>query len=176
MRTFSILLLSLSLASAPGLSLAAEELKIAVVDLARLMDEAPQGEAVAQALREEFANREREILGKRRELEALYEKRERDGEIMSEQELYELNRDISQKNRILSRRENEYREDYSLRRNEEISVLQRLIVQEVQAFSEEEDYDLVLGDGVLYSSGRAEITEEILGRLEAEASRAQDGG
>lgn len=175
-RRFTTTLAALLVLALPGVASAAEgsELRIAVVDIGRILEEAPQAKIISRALKDEFSAREQEILDKQRELQELEQRRQRDGDILSDQDLFDLMREINQKDRILTRRENEYLEDLNLRRNEEIARMQRVIVQEVQLFASEVGYDIVVGEGVLYVSERAEITDQVLQRLEARARSGSD--
>ena len=59
----------------------------------------------------------------------------------------------------------EYQEDSNLRQNEEFGVLQRNVLKEVQDYAEAQEYDLIVGDGVLYVSGTVNITEDVLGAV-----------
>ena len=57
--------------------------------------------------------------------------------------------------------------DLNLRQNEELGLLQRSILKEVQDYAAQEGYDLVVGDGVLFASGTVNITEAVLRAVEA---------
>ncbi len=50
---------------------------------------------------------------------------------------------------------------------EELAKLQRSILAEVQTYAQAEGYDIVVGDGVLFASTAANITEEVLRAIEA---------
>ena len=68
--------------------------------------------------------------------------------------------------REVARLQNEFREDFNLRRNEELGNLQRALLQEVQAYAQTAGYDLIVGDGVLYASSAVNITEMVLQAME----------
>jgi outer membrane protein len=67
----------------------------------------------------------------------------------------------------VTRLQAEFREDLNLRRNEELGILQRSLLEEVQDYAEAADYDLVIGDGVLFASTAVNITENVLRAMEA---------
>ena len=146
---------------------AAQDLKIGVVNVSLLMDRAPQTKAAMDALQEEFAPRQREILAKQTELQEQVEKAQKDAAVMSETERRNAEKTVRDLQREVQRLDTEFREDLNLRQNEELAKLQRSILQEVQTYAQAEGYDIVVGDGVLFASTAANITEEVLRAVEA---------
>jgi hypothetical protein len=70
-------------------------------------------------------------------------------------------------------RVNEYQDDFNARQNEELSKLQKTLVEEVQAYAQAQKFDLVLGDnGVLFAGQALDITPQILTALQARGPRA----
>jgi outer membrane protein len=156
------------------LASALAETKIAVVNVPRLLEEAPQAKNAMQALQDEFAPRQREIVAQQKELKTKEEKLQRDGAVMAENERRTAEKDLRDGQRELARKQNEYVEDLNLRRNEELGKLQRSLLQEVQAFARTSSFDLVLGDGVLYVNESMDITPQVLSALQARYK--QSGG
>ncbi len=150
-----------------ALPAAAQDLKIGVVSLQVIVERAPQTKAVMDALREEFAPREREILSKQKEIEDLQAKVQKDLAVMGETERRNAEKNLRDLQRDFQRLRTEYQEDSNLRRNEEFGVLQRSILKEVQDYAEQQGYDLIVGDGVLYVKSTVNITEEVLRAVEA---------
>ncbi len=147
--------------------------KIAVVNIPKLLEEAPQAKSAMQALQDEFAPRQREIVAAQNDLKAKEEKLQRDGAVMAENERRAAEKELRDGQRELARKQNEYVEDLNLRRNEEIGKLQRSLLQEVQTFARGANYDLVVGDGVLYVNESLDITPQVLSALQ---SRAKTSG
>jgi len=145
----------------------AQELKIGVVNVPVLMERAPQAKLAMDALQEEFAPRQREILAKQKEYEDLGEKVQRDVQVMGETERSNAEKDLRNLQREVTRLQNEFREDLNLRRNEELGNLQRTLLGEVQTYAQSAGFDLVVGDGVLYASTAVNITENVLRAMEA---------
>jgi len=160
-------LLGVALVCALVVPAAAQETKIGVVNLQVIVERAPQTKAVMDALREEFAPREREILAKQKEIEALQAKVQKDLAVMGETERRNAEKNLRDLQRDFTRLRSEYQEDSNLRRNEEFGVLQRSVIKEVQDYAEQQGYDLIVGDGVLYVSSAINITEEVLRTVEA---------
>jgi outer membrane protein len=154
-------------------SVAQAEIKVGVINVPRLLEEAPQAKAAMQALQDEFAPRQRSIVSQQKDVKAKEERLQRDGAVMAENERRAAEKDLRDAQRELARAQNEYVEDLNLRRNEEIGKLQRSLMQEVQAYAKSQNFDLVLGEGVLYRNEAIDITAQVLSALQA---RAKSGG
>jgi|SaaInlStandDraft_1057018.scaffolds.fasta_scaffold88058_2 outer membrane protein len=142
-------------------------LKIGVVNVQRLLQGSPQARAAQALLQDEFAPIQREVIELQADLTAKQEKLQRDVDVMSADERRNAERDLQDGQRNLQRRQNEFAEDFDLRRNEILGRMQQDLASEIQSYANEAGYDLVLGEGVLYSSGNIDITSEVLKGLEA---------
>ena len=134
-----------------SVSAQAQEVKIGVVNIPALMEQAPQARVAMAALDEEFKPRQREIIARQTELQELTEKVQRDLAVMGETERRNAEKDLRDLQREVTRLQTEFREDLNLRRNEELGNLQRSLLKEVQDFAQASGYDLVVGDGVLFA-------------------------
>ncbi len=159
--------LALVLAFAFAMPAAAQDMKIGVVSLQALIERAPQTKATMDALQEEFAPRQRELVAKQKEYEELAAKAQKDFAVMGETERRNAEKDLRDLQREVTRLQNELREDLNLRQNEEYGLLQRAMLKEVQDYAQQQGYDLIVGDGVLFVSNSVNITEEVLGAVEA---------
>ncbi len=146
---------------------AQEALRIGVVNIPVLMERAPQTKAAMDALQEEFAPRQREFLAKQKEYEDLAAKVQKDIAVMGETERRNAEKNLRDLQREVNRLQTEFREDLNLRQNEELGILQRSILKEVQDYAQQQGFDLVVGDGVLYASIAVNITEEVLRAVES---------
>lgn len=164
--SFAALLASAFALFAPS-TFAQAQVKIGVVNVPRLLEEAPQAKAAMQAMQDEFAPRQREMAAAQKDLKAKEEKLQRDGAVMAENERRNAEKDLRDGQRELARKQNEYVEDLNVRRNEELGKLQRSLLQEVQAFARSSGYDLVVGDGVLFVNESLDITPQVLSALQA---------
>lgn len=150
-----------------GTDALAREVKIGFVNVAQVLQEAPQAEAARKRLEQEFAPRDKRLVNQQKELEKLQEKLNRDAAVMSEAERGKLEREILSKQRDLKRAQDEFREDFNIRRNEELGKLQREIFEAIKALAKDEAYDLLLTDGVVYASDQIDVTEKVKQRLQA---------
>lgn len=145
----------------------AADLKIGVINVAKLLDSAPQTKSALAALQEEFAPREKELVAQQQELVAQQESLQRDSAIMSEAERRSSEQTLRERQRDLARKTGQFREDANMRRNEELGRLQRVLLDEVNAYANSNGFDLIIGDGVLFARGEVDITDQVLARMEA---------
>lgn len=145
----------------------AADIKVGVVNAARLLEKAPQAEKAKVALEKEFSPRNARLLESQKAIKKLDEKLARDAKLMSETELRNLQRTVLEKKRDLKRDQEEFREDFNLRRNEELAKIQRTIGEAIQSFAVAEKYDLILADGVVFASKTVDITDKIQKHLKS---------
>ena len=127
------------------------ESKIAIVDFQRLGLESPQGKTMQDAMRAEFAPRQRTLQAQEQSLKAKQEKLQKDGATMSEDQRIRAEKELRDSARDLQRAEGEFNDDVTARRNEELSKLQRTLLEEVRTYAKAQNYDLVLsGEAVVY--------------------------
>ena len=166
MRTKSVLLALVTLAaSALPLGAAQAQAKIGVVNVARLLQEAPQAQAASQSLESEFASRKRELQAMERELKTREERLQKDGATMAEAERRNQEKSLRDGQRDFARKQNEFMEDLNVRRNEALGQLQRTVLQEVQNYAKTAGLDLVVADA-LYASTSVDITQQVLSSLQ----------
>jgi outer membrane protein len=145
----------------------AQNLKIGFVNAARILDEASQAEAARTRLQREFAPRDKGLVDAQKSLRALEERLARDGQVISETERRTLERDIINQRRELNRSQAEFREDFNIRRNEELGKLQKLVYETIVQLAKEQQYDLIVNDGaVIFASDQVDLTDEVLRRLQ----------
>ncbi len=159
--------LGMAMVIAFAMPAAAQDMKIGVVSLQVLIERAPQTKAAMDALQEEFAPRQRELVAKQKEYEDLAAKAQKDFAVMGETERRNAEKDLRDLQREVTRLQNEFREDLNLRQNEEYGLLQRAMLKEVQDYAQQQGYDLIVGDGVLFVSNAMNVTEEVLRAVEA---------
>ena len=150
-----------------ALSPAHAELRIGVVNYSKLLQESPQAKVVQEALRGEFAGKQRELSAQQAALKAKQEKLEKDGATMTADQRTRLERELRDGNREYSQRVSDFQEEANARQNEELSRLQSALIAEVQSYALSQKYDLVLADGVIYASGGFDITAAVLASLQA---------
>jgi outer membrane protein len=163
--------IALAGAAAVGQAFAAD-VNVGVVNVPRLLSEAPQAKSSMQALQDEFAPRLRGLKDQEQEFQSSAEKMQRDAAVMGEQERRDAERMLREKQRELQRRQEEFTEDFSLRRNEVLQKLQKSLLEEVQTFARSKKYDLIVGEGVLFASDSVDVTEQVLAALQSRFNAA----
>ena len=143
------------------------ETKIGFVDTVKLMEAAPQAKSAQSKIESEFAPREKELVTLQREIKKLEDKLTRDGAVMSESERTKLERKILSRRRDMKRSQDEFRDDLNIRRNEVLAKLQKDMYQAVVTLAKEQKFDLILSQGVVYSSNKVDITDSVLKKLKA---------
>ena len=146
------------------------DIKIGVVNASRLLQESPQAKAVQEALRNEFAPKQRELAAQQAALKAKQEKYEKDAPTMSADQRAKAEKEIRDGNREYSQKATDFQEDANSRQNEELSRLQSAIVAEVQSYALSQKYDLVLTEGVVYATNALDITAQVLAGLQAHST------
>jgi outer membrane protein len=147
--------------------------KIAVVDFQRLGQESPQGKEVFEALRAEFAPRERTLQATGQALKAKQDKLQKDAATMTEEQRTHSEKDLRDGARDFERARGELQDDETARRNEQLSRLQRTLVEEVRAYAKTQNLDMVVsGDAVLYAAPSYDITPAVLTALQTKAATA----
>ena len=135
------------------------------VNIAKVMDQSPQAEAAKKALEREFAARDAKLATERDAILEMESKLETDGEVMSPSKRQELERDILKRKREFNRASGELKEDFNIRRNEELSKLQRSVYDVIVDIAKSRNYDLVVTERVLYASDRIDFTDLVITRL-----------
>ena len=143
-------------------------LKIGVINVARLIEQSPQSASVTKALQDEFGPRQRDITAMQQRLQTQQETFQRDAPVMGEAERLTLERQIRDGQRELERTQNVYLEDLNLRRNEELGKLQREVLQKAQEYARAQKFDLLLADpNIIFASTAVDVTEAVLAILDA---------
>ena len=141
----------------------ADDYKIGAVNVGRLFNESPQAADVRAKLEKEFGTRERELLEEQKKLKDLQDRLQKDSAIMSETERKRLERDMVTLQRDLQRNTNEYQEDVTFRRNEEIANVQQELFKAINAVAQAQGYDIVLPDSAaVYFNSKVDITQQVI--------------
>lgn len=147
---------------------AAQSVKMGFVNVSKVLERAPQAEAARSQLEREFAPRDRELLAQQREIRTLEDDLIKNAAVMSDVERQNQEQRIRAQKRELRRMQDEFREDLNLRRSQELSALQKLVADVIQAMGKAESYDLIVTDGVVYAGEQIDITERVIDQLKAE--------
>ncbi|MCK7592624.1 OmpH family outer membrane protein [Pseudomarimonas salicorniae] len=143
--------------------------KIALVDMQRLLDEAPQMAAAKTRLTREFADRNADLVQQRSQLEQMQRRLREQGASMPQADAEQLARDIDVLRRALERAQDRLRDELAARNREERDRVWLQLNDTVAQYARDAGIDLVLPTPVLYASARVDITDRILDRLRQQA-------
>jgi outer membrane protein len=148
-------------ASAP---LAAQDLKLGVVNSDHILRDSIPARAAMQKLEAEFSRRDKELQEVGTRLKASVERFEKDGPVMTETDRARRQRELAEMDREFQRKQREFREDFNQRRNEELQGLLERTNRIIRQIAEQEKYDLIVQEAV-YFNPRIDITEKVLRAL-----------
>jgi outer membrane protein len=141
------------------------DLKIGFVNIPAVLEKAPQAEKAKKRLEQKFSPRDKQLVAQQKEIQSMEEKLTKDASVMSDSQKTSLETDILNKKRDAKRAQQEFSEDFNASRNEELGKLQRRIVEAVRAIAKDQDYDLLLTDGVIYANEQIDITAQVQQKL-----------
>lgn len=152
-----------------GLLLAANvsyaDLKIGFVNIPAVLEKAPQAEKAKKRLEQEFSPRDKQLVAQQNEIQKMDERMAKDAAVMGESARVNLEKDILNKKRDAKRAQQEFSEDFNARRNEELGKLQRRIVEAIREIAKNQNFDLLLTDGVIYASEKIDVTSQVQQKL-----------
>ena len=143
--------------------------KIGFVRTERVLKESIPAQAAQKKLEAEFSKREKELQDLASRLRGLSEKLERDLPVLAEKDRVNQQREITDMERDLQRRQREFREDLNQRRNEELAGVVEQANQAIRKIAESEKFDIIFQEAV-YASPRIDITDKVLRALGTKAS------
>jgi outer membrane protein len=147
----------------------AADYKIAVVNPNRVVELSPQYDAAGKALQGEVEERERDLRKQQEQIGELKHKLDREGALMSENEIQRLQNDIRSRTRKLKYAQDEFQEDFALRQSELRTKLAKQVQEVVIELAKEQGIDLVISDGLVYYSPRMDISDQVVERLKRQS-------
>ena len=160
-----ILLLTCLLMTVLQPSVAMAELKVGYFNFRQIIDDVPQTKAAIKKLETEFEPKKKKISDLSSKVKAMKADLEKNSVVLSEEDLLTKQRDIRADERELKLMVQEFNDDFSLRRNQEMSGIQKIVYEAALEIAKSESYDLLLHNGALYASPKIDITSKILKKL-----------
>lgn len=155
----------LALWAIAGIPAHAAELKIGYVNAVKVIEEAPQGEAALKKLETEFSPRDKKIIEMQNKIKQIEQELEKNALVLKEADRRAKEHEAVVLKRDARRLSQEFREDYNLRRNEELASLQKVVYKAIIEIAKQENFDLILHEGVIYAGTKIDITEKVLKKL-----------
>jgi len=136
--------------------------KIAYVQADRVLQNVPQTVEATKKLEKEFSPRTTDLSRLQKQLEAQQTALEKDALTLTEADRNKRSRDINDLKVEYERKQRELSEDFNIRKNEELGLLQDKINKAISTVAEAAGYDVVLLTGVAYASKQMDITDSVL--------------
>ncbi len=147
--------------------------KIGYVDMNALINNSPQILDANRTLTEEFEDQNNKISQQETDLKLLEDSISKEGNFMTPDKLAEL----QERARILDRQVRRAKEDLNdaiiIRNSQLVDEVQNQIKTVVARYAEENGYDAILINAILYANAKIDITDEILQQLRADYSSNQ---
>ncbi|MFT3856847.1 MAG: OmpH family outer membrane protein [Aquabacterium sp.] len=147
-----------------ALAAQADELKVGVVNLDRVLRDATPAKAAQAKLDAEFSRRAKDLNESEGRLKSASEKFERDSPTLGESERIRRQRELVDQDRELQRKRREFQEDLNQRKNEELSNVLERANKVVKQIFDQEKFDLILQEAV-FASSRVDITDKVIKAL-----------
>lgn len=174
-RTSSALLALLTIASvlaAPGFAQDAP-LKIAVVDVERVLTETEAGRERLSAL-DSFAGRERARLERlQQDLNRLRERIAAAEDSLAERELGRLRQELQRKDIVFNQAAEDVGREIQQRRRTVFEEMEEIVTPVIEAIGDEGEYTLIfrnLESGLIYVARHVDITDDVIARINADAA------
>lgn len=148
-------------------NVAAEDLKIGVVSVERILSEAPQVDAVNTSMLERFGPQRDALQSLEKEITKMQGNYKRNELVMTEDKLNELKKEIIIKIQGLKQKEAMLQQEVATVRNQELAVLQQQVRAIIDDISKKGKYSLVLSEGVAYADDKLDITDKVLDKMKA---------
>ena len=178
-RVLTVLLVTIAVGVSPvavGEVLAQNAARIAYIDVQRILARSSAGVAAREQLEKDKAAMQREVDGRRTELEKLKEEIEKKGALLSADARKEKTDTLERKVRDLRRLVDDYRAE--LERKEQ-GLLQKVLVDVsgvVERVGKQKGFLIIVekrGAGIIYGSPEADLTDEVIKAFDQEAGKAK---
>jgi outer membrane protein len=168
MKTYQRSFIRLLAVSLAGVCVAAtavaQDFKIGFVNTERVLREANLAKASQTKLEQEFSKREKDLQALAGQLKAASEKLERDAPTLPEAQRIARQRQLVEQDRDFQRKQREFQEDVTLRKNEELQQVLEKANRVIKQVAEAEKFDLILQEAV-YIHPKHDITDKVLSGL-----------
>jgi len=155
----------------------AADLKVGVVNTARLMHESPQADSAKSEMEKKFGGRQKELIAEQDKIKSLQDDLSKNAAVMTASQAQDEQRQLEELQRDFSRKQSDYQEDVSMENNDLMSRLQQQVTKAVQEIAKSQKYDLILvGEATLYFSTAVDVTDAVLAQMKKDLKPDTGGG
>lgn len=149
------------------LNLFAEEIKIGVVDLQKIMQTSSQMKGIQQKLEKEFKPRRDKLIALESELKKDMEKFKRENTVMGQAQKKDMEKKIVAAQQRLEREGQQYQQELSTAHNEAMEDLYARIRTAIQKVAEVQKYSLILQrDAAPYNVSALDVTDLVIEKID----------
>lgn len=142
----------------------AQDFRVGFVSTERILRESNQAKVSQSKLEQEFSRREKDLQAMGAQVKAASEKLERESPTLTEAQRVARQRQLVDQDRDFQRKQREFQEDVTMRKNEEVQQLLEKANRVIKQVAETEKYDLILQEAV-YINPKHDITDKVLNGL-----------
>jgi outer membrane protein len=153
-------------ATAPFYAVTAD-FRIGIVDTERILRESAPALQVEKKIEKEFESRDLEIKKITKQTKEIQAYLDKESRTLMDADHRSKERELANLNVVLQRLQREYREDFNLRKNEELAGVLMRANKAIKIIAESETYDLVLQEAV-YRNPKIDITDKVIQYLATE--------
>ena len=155
--------------AAAAVSASAQEFKVGIVNLDRIVREANSAKTAQTKLEQEFTKREKDLTDLGNQIKASSDRLEREAPTLAESQRNTRQKQLLDQDREFQRKRREFQEDLNNRKNEELQLVIERANKAVRTLAEAEKFDLIVQEAV-YVNPKHDITDKIIKALNAAAS------
>jgi len=152
--------------------LSAAELKVAVVQLQKLISESAQVQKAQADMKKDFQARETKLVNEQKELKKLEDRLEKDFAVMNDAEKQKAQKEFMDRRNELKRDMDEMNQDLNIRRNQEMGKFQKSVNEAINLVAKEQNIDLVLVEGIAFAKESLDVTNQVEEKLKTAAASA----
>jgi len=150
-------------------AVSAADLKVGFVNMNQLLKEAPQVEAINKKLQDRFSKPKKELDELGNTIKEQEKEIKRNELLMTESKLKKSRENMMEQIKQYREKEAKLAKELQTMQNEELAVFRDVVRKELSAMAEQEKFDLILNDGVMYADKSLNITDKLLERLKKQA-------
>jgi outer membrane protein len=161
MKRFGLVLVAFVF-SVFGANVFADNAKIGVVDLQKIMQTSSQIKDIQQKLEQEFKPRRDKLVAVEAKIKADMEKFKRDGAILSATQKKDMERKIVSAQQQFERDGQQYQQELSTANNEAMEGLYAKVRTAIAKIAKDEKYDLIVQkDAAPFSASALDVTDKV---------------
>ncbi len=144
----------------------AQSLKIGALNIERVLRDSSTAKAVSAKLEQDFSKREKDLQANVAQLKTASEKFEREAPTLPESQRVARQRQLVDQDRELQRKQREFQEDLSARKNEGFQQVVEKLNRTLKQVAESEKYDLIIQEAA-YINPKLDITDKVMSIMDS---------